>query len=369
MPARPQRRRPPQERQVFGLTILHPSHPEVQRLQHDTARPGLHGHKVWPASFVLLDYLHQRGVAPQARVLELGCGWGLVGIACAKTFQAQVTGLDADAAVFPYLQLHAQRNGVHLATRHGTFADLTPGPRGVRADRGGRHLLLGGLVDPLYQVVRRGVAVGVADILLADLVGPRLTSSVHGVCSTATPRCSPGRRRHPSGKAAGFSGWSALPRPQWAARRVGSPQRHRRRSWPRTVTTVRGGQHGAVRHQEAGGSLTGRPVSTLRSQTGIGMGQGIGALAAADSVGIDHARNLVPCCGVVLPRRRSRCAPCCPTRPGAATRSGRRRRGVTVEATARPVTAIARVVCHCRGRVGSRGAVPTRGKTDDARLM
>jgi len=39
-------------------------------------------------------------------------------------FQAQVTGLDADAAVCPSLQLHAQRHGVHLATRQGTCADL-----------------------------------------------------------------------------------------------------------------------------------------------------------------------------------------------------------------------------------------------------
>jgi predicted nicotinamide N-methyase len=169
MPASPQRRRPPQERQAFGLTILHPSHPEVQRLQHDTARPALHGHKVWPASFVLLDYLHQRGVPRRARVLDLGCGWGVVGIACAKLFQAQVTGLDADAAVFPYLQLHAQRNGVHIATRQGTFADLTP------RELAAFELIVGAdicfweeLVDPLYQLVRHGVAAGVADILLAD---------------------------------------------------------------------------------------------------------------------------------------------------------------------------------------------------------
>jgi predicted nicotinamide N-methyase len=169
MPVRPPRRRAPQERHAFGLTILSPSHPDVQRLQHDAAPPSLHGHKVWPMSFVLLDYLHQRGVAPQARVLDLGCGWGLVGIACAKTFQAQVTGLDADAAVFPYLQLHAQRNGVHLAMRHGTFADLAP--QDLRAF----DLILGAdicfweeLVDPLYQLVRQGVAAGVAEILIAD---------------------------------------------------------------------------------------------------------------------------------------------------------------------------------------------------------
>jgi hypothetical protein len=66
MPARPPQRKAPQERHVFGLTILSPSHPDVQRLQHDAAPPSLHGHKVWPMSFVLLDYLHQRGVAPQA---------------------------------------------------------------------------------------------------------------------------------------------------------------------------------------------------------------------------------------------------------------------------------------------------------------
>jgi predicted nicotinamide N-methyase len=117
MPADRQRRTPPPERSVFGLTILSSSHPEVRRLQQAAVQPTLHGHKVWPTSLVLLDYLHQRGLPPQTRVLELGCGWGLVGIACAKTFQAQVTALDADAAVFPYLQLHAARNGVSPSAR------------------------------------------------------------------------------------------------------------------------------------------------------------------------------------------------------------------------------------------------------------
>src|SRR5262249_52785186 len=122
MPSGRKRRTPPQERQVYGLTILHPSHPEIRRLEQETEQPSRPGPKVWPTSFVWMDDLHQRGVPRQARVLELGCGWGLVGLACAKTFQAQVTGLDADPAVFPYLQLHAQRNGVHITTRQGTFA-------------------------------------------------------------------------------------------------------------------------------------------------------------------------------------------------------------------------------------------------------
>jgi predicted nicotinamide N-methyase len=169
MPTGRKRRTPPQERHAFGLTILSPSHPEIRRLQATAARPSLHGHKVWPTSWVLADYLSQRGVPPRARVLELGCGWGLVGLACATLFQAHVTGLDADAAVFPYLQLHAQRHGVHLATRHGTFADLTP------QELAAFDLLVGAdicfweeLVDPLSQLIRHGLAAGVAEILVAD---------------------------------------------------------------------------------------------------------------------------------------------------------------------------------------------------------
>jgi len=118
---------------------------------------------------VLLDYLHQHGIPRRARVLELGCGWGLVGIACAKIFQAQVIGLDADAAVFPYLQLHAQFNKVSITTRQGTFADLTP------QELAAFDLIVGAdicfweeLVDPLYWLVRHGVAAGVAEILVAD---------------------------------------------------------------------------------------------------------------------------------------------------------------------------------------------------------
>jgi len=71
MPAGPKRRPPPQARSLFGLTLLSPSHPEVRRLQQAAVQPTLHGHKVWPTSLVLLDYLHQRGLPPQTHVLEL----------------------------------------------------------------------------------------------------------------------------------------------------------------------------------------------------------------------------------------------------------------------------------------------------------
>ena len=169
MPTGPKRYTHQQERRAFGLTILPTSHPEVQSLQHTAARPSLHGQKVWRASFVLMDYLQQRGLPPPARVLEIGCGWGLVGIYCAKTFNAHVTGLDADAAVFPYLTLHAQLNGVHIQTRQCAFAHIPP------QDLAAFDLIVGTdicfwdeLVDPLYDLVQHGLAAGVAEILVAD---------------------------------------------------------------------------------------------------------------------------------------------------------------------------------------------------------
>ena len=116
-----------------------------------------------------MDYLQQQGVAPSARLLDVGCGWGLVGIYCAKTFNAQVTGVDADAAVFPYLTLHAQLNGVCIQTWQRPFAQMRP------QELAAFDMIVGAdicfweeLVDPLYALVQHGVQAGVAEILVAD---------------------------------------------------------------------------------------------------------------------------------------------------------------------------------------------------------
>lgn len=158
-----------QARHAFGLTVLDNSHPEIRRLQRQAELPVLHGEKVWRSSFLLMDYLEQRSIDPHVRVLELGCGWGLLGIYCARTFNACVTALDADAAVFPYLHLHARLNGVNVQTRHLSFEDLKP------RDLATFDLIVGAdicfwdeLVDPLYAVITDGVQAGVSEILVAD---------------------------------------------------------------------------------------------------------------------------------------------------------------------------------------------------------
>jgi predicted nicotinamide N-methyase len=169
MPAARKRNKRKLQRHAFGLTVLEAAHPEVRRLQRESSPPSLHGQKVWRSSFLLMDYLEQHGLNMRSRVLDLGCGWGLVGIYCAKTFNAHVTALDADAAVFPYLHLHAQLNGVHIQTRQLSFEHITPQElKAFDCIVGADICFWDELVDPLYHLVKHGVKAGIAEILVAD---------------------------------------------------------------------------------------------------------------------------------------------------------------------------------------------------------
>jgi len=115
---------PIHERHSFGLRILTNSHKDIKRLRHATGIPNIHGNKFWKSSLLLIDYLSAfppllqgvSGPSRPPRILEIGCGWGLAGIFCAKAFKAEVTCLDADDTVFPYCEHHAALNGVKVET-------------------------------------------------------------------------------------------------------------------------------------------------------------------------------------------------------------------------------------------------------------
>lgn len=114
-------------RNLFGLHLLTAQDARIRQLKR-THRCAVHGQKVWRSASVLLDYLKEFPLAEGLRVLELGAGWGLVGIYCAQRFKASVTALDLDPAVFPYLQLHAQLNGVEITPWILDFAALSDEP-------------------------------------------------------------------------------------------------------------------------------------------------------------------------------------------------------------------------------------------------
>jgi predicted nicotinamide N-methyase len=112
-------------RRAFGLRILNASHGEIRRLKRDGHQAELHGNKFWNSSFLIMDYLKRNPLKKNTRVLEIGCGWGLLGLYCAKTFACKVSGIDADRNVLPYLQLHAEINGVSMQAEKKTFQQLT----------------------------------------------------------------------------------------------------------------------------------------------------------------------------------------------------------------------------------------------------
>jgi predicted nicotinamide N-methyase len=116
-----------------------------------------------------MDYFKRRGLEEGTRVTEVGCGWGLAGIYCARNHGAIVTGLDVDSEVFPYLHLHSDINEVKIATMDKSFTQLTKRQlKDVDVLIGSDICFWDSIVDPLKRLVRRALSAGVKLVLVAD---------------------------------------------------------------------------------------------------------------------------------------------------------------------------------------------------------
>jgi predicted nicotinamide N-methyase len=156
------------ESRAYGVRLLMSRHPEIRKLKR-LHSPALHGNKLWPSSWLLIDYLGHRGLPKRAHLMEVCCGWGLTGIYCAKKHGAIVTGADMDAQVFPYLRLHAHINRVQISTLKADLRKL--GMRELkRVDVvvGADICYWDSMVDPLRRFIRRALRCGVGQILVAD---------------------------------------------------------------------------------------------------------------------------------------------------------------------------------------------------------
>ena len=156
------------QRQVRGLVLPQPSHPELRRLKR-IHRPSAQGFKIWNATWVLLDFLGRQPLPAAPAVLDAGCGWGLAGIWLAWHRGASVLSADIDPAVFPFVDLHARLNGVGSQQARAGF-DALPAPLLRDFD-----LLLVAdacfrdeLVRPLFGLLQRARACGVPRIAVAD---------------------------------------------------------------------------------------------------------------------------------------------------------------------------------------------------------
>ena len=156
-------------RTAFGLKILNASHPGVRQLKRDGAVAEIHGNKFWNSSYLIMDYLKKNPLPKRSRVLEVGCGWGLLGLYCAKKFGNRAHGIDADKNVLSYLDLHADINEVRMTREAKTFNQLTTDYlRDFDVILGADICFWDEMIDPVYKLIKKAMKVGVGQVIVAD---------------------------------------------------------------------------------------------------------------------------------------------------------------------------------------------------------
>jgi predicted nicotinamide N-methyase len=161
-------RRRKKYRQAYGVQLLLSQHPEIRKLKGFNA-PSVHGNRLWKSTWLLIDYLHRRGLPEGVRVMEIGCGWGLLGIYCAKNYGARVISVDLDTEVFPYLELHAKVNQVEISTLKQDFDGLrTKHLKEVDLLIGADVCFWDTLAKPLKTLILRALRANVQQVLISD---------------------------------------------------------------------------------------------------------------------------------------------------------------------------------------------------------
>jgi predicted nicotinamide N-methyase len=116
-----------------------------------------------------MDYLQKHPPEHSDSVIDVGCGWGISGIWCAQNLQADVTSVDADPNVYPYLDAVAELNGVTTTPLVSKFEQLSVSQLAkfdmlIAAD----ICFWDELAEPVSNLVDRAVEAGVKRILIAD---------------------------------------------------------------------------------------------------------------------------------------------------------------------------------------------------------
>lgn len=152
----------------YGVRVLRSRHREIRRLKR-VHNPSFQGFRVWSSSWLMMDFFKRQGLQNGTRVMEVGCGWGLAGIYCAKKHGAVVTGVDIDSAVFPYLNIHTKINDVKIATMRKGFDGLIGDDlKDIDVIIGADICFWDSMVDSLKRLICRALGEGVRLVVIAD---------------------------------------------------------------------------------------------------------------------------------------------------------------------------------------------------------
>lgn len=155
---------------IHGLSYYTGSHPKIRLLNKKNSRPTEFGNKVWDTSLVFIDFLSQRNFnLNEKSVLEIGSGWGLLGLFLTKYFGCKVTCTDLDEKVLPIVQTQAELNQLTIKTEHKSFNQI------LDEDLKNINVLVGAEVcysekaaSDLNQLIIRACKVNVQQIFIAD---------------------------------------------------------------------------------------------------------------------------------------------------------------------------------------------------------
>ena len=153
---------------AYGLNVPLANHRRIRKLKGEFS-PTNHGNKVWPSSWVMVDYISRSDDFARKRVMDIGCGWGLSGVFCAKKHGASVVAVDGDDDVFAYLDVVAETNGVELDFYNLEIDEVNRNLlKGVDIIIGSDICYSEDLVDPLRRLVQRARRASVKQVLISD---------------------------------------------------------------------------------------------------------------------------------------------------------------------------------------------------------
>ena len=155
---------------IRGLEYFTGNHPEVRAQFRSGLRPTEFGNKVWATSLRLIeDFYENSGDLGGQRVLEIGCGWGLVGLYLAKALNCKVTCSDLDPHVLPIVGLLAKHNNVSVVTAQAGFADLSSEfLKNFDVIVGAEVCYSQAVAEDLLAMMERAFASGVQKVIIAD---------------------------------------------------------------------------------------------------------------------------------------------------------------------------------------------------------
>ena len=155
--------------EFLGVKALSSAHPEVKKLKYKNPNHSAHGNKNWRSSFVLMDYLKDNPPAFNDKVLEIGCGWGLISIFISTHFESDIHSVDIDPAVRPFFSIQSKFNNVDTKICIGDFTKF-------KIEELSKYNLIVGsdicfwdeMTIPVLKFIKRSLKTNVKRIVIAD---------------------------------------------------------------------------------------------------------------------------------------------------------------------------------------------------------